>query len=243
MRSQFYISYFKKELEDHSSGLVCISRLTCMAGQGELTVFPKTELWTEGLVSVHFQFNHSKQKQGLQTFSFHLLNLQIGFEINFQSFVFSKGEKTSFWLNWIESEVKTALDLRVLKLQTTKNPNCWFSIRTAHSSIHIWTDNCEISISRKLQFTKKPTEKAYLCLIILPLRGFGRLHNLIPPALLLEANEFTLTEDSLHRKMTALNEKVLLYCSLSNSKTRAVYSLHGIDYSCKAKPCETKNSG
>ena len=43
MRSQFDIPHFKKELEVHSSGLVCISRLTCMAGQGELTVIPKTE--------------------------------------------------------------------------------------------------------------------------------------------------------------------------------------------------------
>lgn len=43
MRSQFDISHLKKELVDHSSVLVCISRLTYMAGQGELTVFPKKE--------------------------------------------------------------------------------------------------------------------------------------------------------------------------------------------------------
>lgn len=44
MRSQFDIPPSKRG--DHSSGLVCITRLTCMAGQRELTLFPKTETWT-----------------------------------------------------------------------------------------------------------------------------------------------------------------------------------------------------
>lgn len=145
-------------------------------------------------------------------------------------------------MNWIESEVKTALECWNYKQQQKTNKNKLLILRTnCTSSIHIWTGNCEISISRKLQLKKKklkkPTDKAVcqyisLYLIILPLWGFGRSYGLIsPPAFLLEANEFTLTvTDSLHRKMTGLNEKVLLYCSLNNSKTRAVYSLHGIDY-------------
>lgn len=140
MRSQFYISYFKKELEDHSSGLVCISRLTCMAGQGELTVFPKTEFWTAGLASVHFQFNHSQRTQGLL---FEIYRLDLTFTLSLLLFFFKLRREISFWLNWIESEVKTVLDLRVLKLQTTKKPkllilhtNC--SSFNSHFNWRLW---------------------------------------------------------------------------------------------------------
>lgn len=55
MRPQFDIPHLKKQLVDHSSSLVCISMLTCMAGQREPTVFPKTELQIAELVSVYFR--------------------------------------------------------------------------------------------------------------------------------------------------------------------------------------------
>lgn len=111
---------------------------------------------------VHFQFNHSKRNKDLQTVSSFSLNLQIGFNTLFHIFLFFFfiWGKISFWMKRIESEVKTVLDLRVLKLQTTKNSNCWFSIQTAHSSIRIL--NCEISIKETTVHKKiKPREKAH----------------------------------------------------------------------------------
>lgn len=138
--------------------------------------------------------------------------------------------------------MKTALDLRVLKLQTTNNPNCWFSAQTAHSSIRIWTDNCQISISRKLQFTKNLLRKHILFVFnnIAILGGLEDSTISFPPVLLLEANWVHSYWRQPSQKNDRSQWKSALYCSLSNSKTRAVYSLHGIDYSCKAKPCETK---
>lgn len=50
-----------------------------------------------------------------------------------------------------------------------------------------------------------------------------------PPALLLKANEFTLTGDA-HRKMTGFNEKVLCIVHSVIQKLEQVYSLHGKGY-------------
>ena len=81
MRSQFDFPHLEEERVDPSSGLVCISRLTCMAGQGELTAFPKTDEWISGQLSVHFQFNHTKCNQDLPKVYFLLFNLLIGYPL------------------------------------------------------------------------------------------------------------------------------------------------------------------
>lgn len=68
-----------------------------------------------------------------------------------------------------------------------------------------------MSISRKRQFYEKPTEKAHL-FVFNNIAVMGLEDSTIlfpPPALLLEANQFTLTEDIPYRKMIGLNEKVL----------------------------------
>lgn len=58
MRSGFDIPTFKNK-RDHSSGLVCISKLSCMAGQGDFHP-QKQKQATQDEYRVHFQFDQSE---------------------------------------------------------------------------------------------------------------------------------------------------------------------------------------
>ena len=135
--------------------------------------------------------------------------------------------------------MKTVLDLRVLKLQTTQTADSPHKLLILQFAFELTTvkypyqDNCSL---------QKPYWESIFVFNNIAILGVWKILPSVcfPQLFCFKRIEFTLTEDSLHRKMTGLNEKSALYFSLNNSKTRVVYSLHGIDYSCKAKPCETK---
>lgn len=77
---------------------------------------------------------------------FLLLNLQIGFDAHFQCLFLSPSPSSgeiSFWIKLIESEVKTALDLRVAETTNNKKPkllilqtNCSFF--NPHLNWQLW---------------------------------------------------------------------------------------------------------
>lgn len=182
-------------------------------------------------MSVHFQFSHSKFNQDLQTLYFRILNLQIGFDIYIYIFFFQqRGNVFLNELNWKWGENSPAF--KSAETTNNKKPKLLILRANCHSSTRIWTDNCEISISRKLQFMENLLRKHICLCLILPLRGLGRFCDLIPPppALLLEPKLIHSYWRHPSQKNDRSQWKSASYCSLGNSKTRAVYSLHGIDY-------------
>lgn len=184
-------------------------------------------------MSVHFQFNHSKCNQDLQTIHFHLLNLHNRFSVFFFLFCW-EGNIFLNQLNWKWSEISP--EFRIAEATNEKkkqkkllilNTNCSFF--NLHLNWQLWNIHIKKTAVYKTK-TKKNLLRSRLCLIILPLRRFGRIYDLRLPQLFLEATEFTVAEEQpSQKKWRASMKKVLLYCSLGNSKTRAVYSLHGID--------------
>lgn len=161
-------------------------------------------------MSVHFQFNHSKCNQDLQTIHFHLLNLHNRFSAFFFLFCW-EGNIFLNQLNWKWSEISPEFRIAEATNEKKNKKNCWFSIQTAHSSICIWTDSCEISISRKLQFTKqkqkKPTEKPFVFNNIAVTEVWKNLRSSSPSALPRGNWVHRCRRTAFTEKMTGLDEK------------------------------------
>lgn len=159
MRSQFELPPSKRG--DHSSGLVCITGLTCMAGQGEQTLFPKTETWTRT----------SLNPQTTQVIS-PLFNLKIRSVLHFCVFLLLNK------LNWSWSVNGAGFK----SAETTNDKNSKLLVIQTNQSFFSVFYNWKLKYPRGNFFKKNlPRKHICLCLLILPFGEFKRFYNRIFP--------------------------------------------------------------
>lgn len=120
MRSECDIPTFQNKIRDHSSGLVCISRLTCMAGQGDF--HPQKQKYK--MQDKHQPTSTSATQKGLSNDSFLFFKQVTSLE------TFTRLRKIKDELNWKGTVLELLLHSHLTwKLEYSWQKTCSLQIK------------------------------------------------------------------------------------------------------------------